>query len=338
MKNKKYPKISVIIPVYNSDKFLKLLFDSILKQTYENYELIVIDDGSTDRSAAILEDYRCVFGKKIKILNQSNRGQGAARNYGINLVIGEYVTFVDSDDYLHPDYLRKLISKAVETDSDIVNCGHYEVDEHAKIIKSNFCSKTESYSELGKFGLFIACSQLFKASLLIDNHILFPEKGLYEDVIFCMKARLYSKKISSIADCLYYYVQHENSTMHRKIGNDVFPYAEFTEIMKLSSNINNEKKVYFELELLSFYCGFLFKYFKYSDIHELIPVIRYCEFSFQEFFPDYLGLSFNCLFQRISINFRRKLILCLFSLTLKLKMLYIVCRVKQGVDFIGKKD
>ena len=117
------PKISVIIPVYNVEKYLSQCLDSILNQTFKDFECICVNDGSTDKSLAILQEY-VNKDDRIKIINQENKGLSGARNSALKIVNGKYITFIDSDDFVTIDYLEKLINIAEKEDSDIVYCRH----------------------------------------------------------------------------------------------------------------------------------------------------------------------------------------------------------------------
>ena len=105
-------KVSIIMPVYNGEKFLRKTLDSILKQSFQNYELIAVNDGSTDESRSVLEEY-CLIIHNMQIIDQPNSGVSAARNKGMSVAKGEYVCFIDADDLIHPDFLRILIGALV---------------------------------------------------------------------------------------------------------------------------------------------------------------------------------------------------------------------------------
>ncbi|MBR3628081.1 MAG: glycosyltransferase family 2 protein [Elusimicrobia bacterium] len=117
------PKISVIVPTYNVEKYLSQCLDSILNQTFKDFECICINDGSTDNSLSILQKYASKD-NRIKIINQENKGLSGARNAALKIVTGKYITFVDSDDFVSSDYLEKLINLAEKENSDIVYCRH----------------------------------------------------------------------------------------------------------------------------------------------------------------------------------------------------------------------
>src|SRR5574344_185554 len=120
--------VSIIIPVYNAERFLKECFDSILAQTYDNYEIIVVDDGSVDTSIQIEEEYS----KKVagfRIIKQANSGQGVARNRGLDIARGEYIAFIDSDDAMKPDFLKEAVAKIEAGNYDIVVANYDKINE-----------------------------------------------------------------------------------------------------------------------------------------------------------------------------------------------------------------
>ena len=117
------PKISVIVPVYNTEKYLKRCIDSILAQSYSDFELLLIDDGSTDASPAICDEY-ATNDSRVRVFHKPNGGVSSARNLGLDNARGEWIAFVDSDDWIESEMLYLFISKAEKTDSDIVFCNH----------------------------------------------------------------------------------------------------------------------------------------------------------------------------------------------------------------------
>ncbi len=117
------PLISIIVPVFNSEKYISRCINSILEQTYGNFELIIINDGSKDKSLKICEEYQ-KKDRRIKVFNQENKGQAFARNVGLDNAKGEYISFIDSDDYVHSRFLEYLYNALISSDSDISMCYH----------------------------------------------------------------------------------------------------------------------------------------------------------------------------------------------------------------------
>lgn len=209
-------KISVIIPVYNAEKYLAETLDSILNQTFKNFEVIAINDGSTDNSLNILNKY----GNKdnrIRIINKKNTGVSDTRNIGIQNAVGEYVCFIDSDDTVNDFYLEKMYKTAQKYDSDMVVCSYKLIDSKSR--KKNISVNSQYYREdynictsnqfklLLEVGLGIQVwNKLIKKLIISSGDILF-EKGITfdEDMFFCWKVGLNCKKIYFCCEPLYYY-------------------------------------------------------------------------------------------------------------------------------------
>lgn len=180
-------EISVIVPVFNARKYLADCLDSLLGQTFKDTEIICVDDGSTDGSAAVLKEYAGHDGR-IRVFSQSNRRQGAARNLGLQKAVGRYVFFVDADDWLDENALELLWRKARETDADIVLTGTRLYDENKNSLNRDWCNY-EGEKDLANgipprdFFRMMApcCSRLHKADFLKNNHIRFVERCFYED-------------------------------------------------------------------------------------------------------------------------------------------------------------
>lgn len=215
------PEISVIVPVYNVEKYLKRCVDSILNQTFTDFELILVDDGSTDNSPEMCDE--CAeLDKRVKIIHQSNCGQASARNRALDICCGEYVAFVDSDDYVSPKMLEVLYSNSVACDADISIC--------EKILG---CSRSHEFSNLlsevsvhnGKDFLkrclfenidkcWILCDKLFKKSCFAA--IRLPEGRVYEDNATVYKLLYNAKRVADCDTVLYYYFTNPQSTVHQK--------------------------------------------------------------------------------------------------------------------------
>lgn len=134
------PKISVIVPIYNSEKFLKRCVESILAQTFNDIEVILVNDGSTDNSPSICEDY-AKKDKRIVVINKPNGGLSSARNAGLDIAAGEYIGYVDSDDYIAPEMYGKLLAACESESADVAECGLYVVNENDDVILQSYFTK-----------------------------------------------------------------------------------------------------------------------------------------------------------------------------------------------------
>lgn len=211
---------SIIIPVYNTEKYLKTCVQSVIDQNYSDYEIIIVDDGSSDRSPQILNEFLESF-CFIQVIRQENKGLGGARNTGILHAKGKYLVFLDSDDYLAPNMLQICAEYLTHYEVDIFAFDCFRVTEDGDIIEiisnSNYTNIFTIISNK-QFLLFepSCCTKIFKSSLFVDNGILFPEKKWYEDLATTFKLSLNCSKISYLKVPLYYYVQQNNSITHSK--------------------------------------------------------------------------------------------------------------------------
>lgn len=202
---------SIIVPVYNVEKYLDKCLASILRQTFKNFECIIIDDGSPDNSNAIIDKY-VKLDQCFKVIHQKNMGLSAARNAGLDIVKGEYVVFVDSDDYIADDYLEKFALKIADTDADIVICGFIEAYKDYEKNKVFAAESTEVIKQniLADVWPSYVWNKCYKKDLF--TNIRFPVGKIFEDILTIPKLCLYARKIVCIPDKLYYYNrQNENS-------------------------------------------------------------------------------------------------------------------------------
>ena len=220
MEIKNTPCVSLIIPVYNVEKYLEKGLKSIEKQTLENFEVIIVNDGSTDKSGKIIEKFS-KKNSKIKVINQTNQGPSAAKNVGIENSSGEYITFMDSDDHLEPMFLETLYTTAKTTFSDIVCCNFnfYYPKQKLKVYMP-FTSIPGTYSKqaaLRKLLLDLGThhypwNKIYKRSLFTENNIKYY-KMYFEDIATCPEMFYYSKKITIITQALYNYSIRKNSIL-----------------------------------------------------------------------------------------------------------------------------
>jgi len=236
-------KISVIIPVYNVEDYLEECLDSVCGQTLTDIEILCINDGSTDSSLKILEEYS-KNDSRVKIITKENGGQATARNLGIKEAQGEYIAFVDSDDFIEPDMLEKLYTKANDNNLDLAMCKIATYDNQTGEIKDNvwyymlgvfrdFEKEFFTHRDTKEFTCNIAVTpynKLYKTRLLKDNDILFPEGLIFEDEKFFFDVYLRAKKVSIVDEFLYYYrVNRKGSTVDISKEND---YADLIPISK----------------------------------------------------------------------------------------------------------
>ncbi|MCM1010793.1 MAG: glycosyltransferase [Fusobacterium sp.] len=200
--------ISVIIPVYNVEKYLRQCLESLVKQTYARLEFICINDGSQDNSLEILYEYAQVDGR-IRIINQDNRGQGVARNRGIKAARGEYIAFVDADDFVELDLFEKCLAKA----SDVIVFGvktFYE--NNGRVRQGQYSSKHFRQSGLFEFHT-ISCNKLYRKQFLDENNISFAALKTGEEQLFFLKCMLLAENISVVNEDLYFYRKNRTGSL-----------------------------------------------------------------------------------------------------------------------------
>lgn len=205
IKLKKKPKISIIIPVYNSEKYLSFCLESILKQTYKNFEIIAIDDGSVDKSLDILKDYEKKY-KNIRVYHQENKGVGKTRNKGLTYVTGEYFTFCDNDDYLEEDYLESFIS-ANDKNYDILVSGYIRKSYSGKVL---FTRKLDDKP----LSLYIqqACwGKLYKTDFIKQNNICFLDSKIADEFYFNVISYNKTNKIKILPTTKYHWMFNDDS-------------------------------------------------------------------------------------------------------------------------------
>lgn len=204
-------KLSIIVPVYNVEKYIRKCLDSILSQNISNYEIILVDDGSTDNSGKICDEYG--INPKIRVIHQKNKGLSGARNSGIKIAKGEYLMFIDSDDFINYEVkLNRLLKKIDNVDILQYRMLHYFENGkiiHLKSIENDINDYTDTlfYNVQNAILSISACDKIIKRKLIIDNNLFFEENLISEDVDWSLKLYLVSNSIKMVNDEIYVYRQ-----------------------------------------------------------------------------------------------------------------------------------
>ncbi len=240
-------KVSVIVPVYNAEKYLKKCLESIINQTYLNIEIVLVDDGSTDNSLKICNDYK-KNDRRIKVIHQSNKGVSTARNVGLDNATGAYISFVDSDDYIENDMIEKMTNEAIKNNLDIIICNlHFENENYEEIKEFNhndyFIKRKnypiELYKNISIQGY--SCNKIFKRNIIVNNNIRFKrEYMVLEDDLFNYDIFYYNKelKIKYINNKFYHYVQLNTGASKSAFNLKKLSYLDVRE--KEINILNNE--------------------------------------------------------------------------------------------------
>ncbi|WP_078553419.1 glycosyltransferase family 2 protein [Bacillus alkalicellulosilyticus] len=217
--------VSIIIPVYNSEKYISKCLDSILSQTYRNIEIILINDGSTDKSRKIIESYQ-EKDKRIVVYHQENAGPSESRNQGLTNSKGQYIVFIDSDDTVHENHIQSLVTEMNSTNADIVCCGYFDISHYGTIKHNDFDKKDEINTKSmiskilqGTGGVLWAKIYrrdiIQKFNLRLDNQIY-----MSEDMVFVLNYILYCKKFSILNEYLYYYNRLNQNSISSNITSE----------------------------------------------------------------------------------------------------------------------
>jgi glycosyltransferase involved in cell wall biosynthesis len=227
-------KISVIVPIYKVEKYLNRCVDSIINQTYRNLEIILVDDGSPDNSGRISDEYARTD-SRVRVIHKSNGGLSDARNAGIEIATGEYIGFVDSDDFIHPEMFRDLHEQIQKHDADIAQCSFRPVTDDTFIdpggagnekVISNLDALRLIYTQY-KVDYIVAWDKLYRKHLF--NSIRFPVSKIHEDEFTTYKLFYLSGKIVVIDKKYYYYYQSPNSIIRSGFNLKKLHYTEAME-------------------------------------------------------------------------------------------------------------
>lgn len=245
-------KLSIIVPVYGVEKYIDKCLNSLVKQSLKEIEIIVVNDGTKDNSQKIIDKYVKKYPDKIKSYIKENGGQGSARNYGLKKATGEYIGYVDSDDFVEKDMYKKLYNKAKENNYDIVVCGNYNVSEDYQ--NKNIDTFINNYNtdlENIFFGKMAVWNKIYKRDILIKNKLEFKEKVWYEDLAFTLKAIMNSNTFAFIDEPLYDYLIREGSTMNNSnVQRNLEILDAFNDILYYIKH--NKKEEYFsKIEFLA---------------------------------------------------------------------------------------
>lgn len=217
MESTKKELVSIIVPVYNVEKYLRRCIDSIINQTYRNIEIIIIDDGSTDNSGKICDEY-AKRDNRIKIIHQQNKGVSSTRNNGIEHANGKYITFVDSDDFIERKMIETIYNKIICENADIVICGVKSIDENNNVINQSINTKENKFNNVNaikvmldeKLFYSVCWAKLYKKKLF--NNIKFnPKIRIAEDMDVLYRVLYKSNKIVQIPERLYNWTNRKDS-------------------------------------------------------------------------------------------------------------------------------
>lgn len=289
------PAISVIVPVYNEERFLRNCLNSIAGQTMRDFEVIVVNDGSTDASLSIMKEFQDKYTNFI-IIDEENSGVAGARNHALKYARGDYLAFVDSDDYIEPEFLEKLYLFAKKSDADIVCCGYYiYIPEKNRRIKKPFCLKTGVYSKKKLLNSlikdvrmhFYMWNKLWKRDLFKNHNIIFPDM-CFEDIPVSMSLFYFANKIAVINKEYYNYTRHEDSIVSnidtQKLNDYIRAYACMRNFLEKNNDYDDYK-----------YSFLLYGYRTIITNFKLVYKVCAENKDFKGLFPKLINLNSNVL-------------------------------------------
>lgn len=299
--------ISVILNVYNGEKYIKRCVDSVLSQTYTDYELLIVDDGSSDSTAFIIDEY-AAKNKKVKAFHTENKGLSGSRRYGLEKVSGEYLIFIDCDDWVENNWLRKLNDAIVNSHSDIAICEYYE--EHTKgqvYVEIENRENIDDYARDLIYGRTwnVVWNKLIKTSIIRKYKINFFEVLRYwEDVPFSISYSLYCKKIAYVHQPLYHYDKTNESSLTATEGDNIkFNLCRVKSVKMIEKHLvlsGKDKK--FENDLIWLKLWIKDAFIRYDKGYERIKLWRESFPEVNKAWREYTHGKFSIIFWALEHN------------------------------------
>lgn len=237
------PILSIIIPVYNTEQYISVCIESILNQSFSDFELILVNDGSIDHSGIICDAY-ALQDNRVRVIHQNNEGVSSARNRGLMSATGKYIAMVDSDDYLEQDIYAQMVDVAENYSLDMIICGIIEETDHSQIVhkydipSGHILENDEIVSFIiksdfnGQNLINSPCNKLYKRSIIIKNNLYFPERKRGEDWLFNINYIQFIDSMFYIDKPLYHYCRNDESTMSHYLPNQFELWLENRKIRK----------------------------------------------------------------------------------------------------------
>ena len=279
------PLVSVVVPVYNCGKFIDRCLGSLVSQSYKNIEIIAVNDGSSDESLSIIKTFSD-SDERVRLIDQKNTGVGTARNNGVSASSGDYLLFVDGDDYADGDYIEVLVNEALANNTDLVISGYTEEKDDFSVIRKVIPQAyKKDEEEMWAYHLMATWGRLYKRTFWDENGLRFTSEknARAEDVPVCLTSNYLGSDIRVVKNAGYHYIQHEGSAMKEfaGLGKYGFPVKAFEElavvIKKAKVHNSRDALVY---AVIKTFAQFKFVFFKGAD--------KAVKKELQSFFTDYV--------------------------------------------------
>lgn len=301
--------VSIIIPVHNNEKYVEKCIESVCSQSYQNLEIILVDDGSTDSSAQICDDF-ARKDTRIVVVHQENGGVSKARNVGIEKATGQYLTFIDGDDHIGSDYILEFVKCMQETGAQMVICGMKKITVGGSIVEEIVPGKYIRYEhEEWCYRICTVACHFYQKHLWDQYEVRFQEGERGEDIPIALFFAAVCEKIVTIQQAEYYYVQHETSATHNYVGlkSITLPYQalEYT-IQKISEvGLKNDSEFH-ELFVLRILTTFI-QLAKGAEKSELKRLESYINRILDDYYPYYYKNKRNRIFSDLDITMFQKI-------------------------------
>lgn len=251
-------KVSIVVAVYNLEEYLPRCLDALVNQTLQEIEILCVDDGSTDSAPQIVDEYAAKYPDKIKAFHKPNGGEFTTRNYGLERATGEYVTFVDTDDYVEPDWAEKLYLAAKENYADLAVCGFERIDLNTgKVVGKDMTTHGHAVKEItGEDDFMVSINpspwnKIYKREKIKD--LRFQNFRGFNDMIFLASSYTKIKKVAYVPDILYHYYLRYDSQIHTVNEQDVKNFKKYLlELKELYIKENKYEEMKYVLDLLAF--------------------------------------------------------------------------------------
>ena len=299
--------ISIIVPVYNVEKYIHQCVDSVINQTYKNIEIILVDDGSPDNCGRICDEY-AAKDSRIKVIHKANGGLSDARNHGIEAAKGDWLMFIDSDDWIEPDMAQKLLGAAKKEDADMAVCGVILFDETKEYTPDYFCLSQGVFSPKDIFrkniptAFVIACNKLFNKSLF--STYCFECGRIHEDEIAAHHLIGKCNRIIAIEDKLYHYRQVSGSITKTVTHKHIDVLYALYDRFEYYKSINYKESS--DTVLNSYFWNLDNYYFRVEKNSESAPRLRECMKNTRKLIPYYLRVKDISIKERLL-----KLVFCI---------------------------
>lgn len=323
------PLVSVIIPVYNNESYIEMCLSSLVRQSYHNLQIIVINDGSSDASGEIISRM-AAEDKRICYISQNNKGVSRARNAGIAKAEGEYLTFVDGDDYVGKDYIMEYVACAVEHQADMVLGGLSFVDEDGQLISSLSPREYIRYErEEWLFRIGTVAVHFYKRAMWETYHVRFFEDERGEDMPISLFFAAICERIAILPTAQYYYVQHRDSAMHTLKGTKQFPlpYRSLEKTIQKIHDIGIKNgRDFHELYVLRIMVTMV-QLAKGKNKEEVQYLGVYIKTILNQYYPVYYKNKLTHIFSGLDIPFVQRVAVKLLVMVARYNMLPVALKI-----------